>query len=127
YDEAARDLHDAQTLLRTHRPDALHELWRTHVHLGSISRTRGDPDAAIEHARAAARINSERSDTTLDDRAFTLLNLGNALYSRDPVASERVFRELLDLVPGTELEDGSRHLAAVEGIVASRDQQGRSD
>src|SRR3546814_417995 len=51
YDEATRDLEDAQRLLREHRPDALYEIWRSHLHLAAISRTLGDPDAAIEQVR----------------------------------------------------------------------------
>lgn len=124
YEEAARDLEDAQRLLRSHRPDARYELWRTHVHLAAINRTTGDTAAAIEHSRAAARITAQRDDATLDDRVFTLLNLGNALYAKDPPAAEQVYREALQLVPGTDLENGSRHLAAIGGLIATLAEQG---
>src|SRR3546814_17815831 len=85
--------------------------------LAAISRTLGDPDAAIEQVRAAARVNERRDDASLDDRVFTQLSLGGALYSRDPKAAEQVFREVLQQIRGTELEGGSRHLSALGGIV----------
>src|SRR3546814_21076168 len=68
YDEATRDLEDAQRLLREHRPDALYEIWRSHLHLAAISRTLGDPDAAIEQVREAARGNARGEDASLEDR-----------------------------------------------------------
>src|SRR3546814_5937994 len=48
-------------------------------------------------------------------------------YSRDPKAEEQVFREVLQQIRGTELEGGSRHLSALGGIVATRDQQDKND
>src|SRR3546814_1246236 len=75
YDEATRDLEDAQRLLREHRPDALYEIWRSHLHLAAISRTLGDPDAAIEQVRSAARVDRKRDDASLDDRVLQQLSL----------------------------------------------------
>src|SRR3546814_16669222 len=95
--------------------------------LAAISRTLGDPDAAIEQVRAAARVNERRDDASLDDRVFTQLSLGGALYSRDPTAAEQVFREVLQQIRGTELEGGSRRLSALGGVVATRDQQDKTD
>src|SRR3546814_5087244 len=41
--------------------------------------------------------------------------------------SEQVLREGLQQIRGTELEGGSRHLSALGGIVATRDQQDKND
>src|SRR3546814_2739165 len=74
------------------------------------------------------RISDWSSDVCSSDlRVFTQLSLGGALYSRDPKAAEQVFREVLQQIRGTELEGGSRHLSALGGIVATRDQQDKND
>lgn len=127
YDEATRDLHDAQRLLREHRPEALYELWRSHLHLASIHRTRGQLDAAIDEVRAADLVNKGREDVSLDDDVFTQLSLAGTLYSRDPQSAEQLFRQVLQQIQGTELEGSSRHLSAVTGIVASLHQQDKHD
>jgi tetratricopeptide (TPR) repeat protein len=120
FDQALADLREAQRLFVEHRPDALYQIWRTHMHRAAIHRVQGDLGTAVAEARAAVTVIGRNRDALLDERAITLLTLGSAMYADEPTAAEAVFRQALELVRGTELQDSQRHLEAVTGITASQ-------
>ncbi len=126
FDQALADLEEAQQLLLLHRPDALAELWRTHLHLGTIHRVKGNIDAALVHLRQARALNDRRS-APLDERVLTDLNIGGALIGRDPAAAEAVFREILASIRGSELEHTHRHLDALQSLGAARSLTGSAE
>lgn len=118
FDEAQADLEEAQRLLLAHKPDALAELWRTHLHLGTIHRIKGDVDTALAHLRQAQAFNDRRS-APLDERVITDLNVGGVVIGRDPHAAKAIFREILASIRGSELEDTHRHLDALQSLGAA--------
>ena len=124
YERATADLEEAQRLFQTHRPEALYQRWRTHMHLSSIHRVQGDLKAARSQVQAAAAINEQRSDVVPDERIITLLTLGNSLTTEDPAAAERVFRQALDQVEQHGFRDSGRHYEALTGLVHVRFLQG---
>ena len=116
FDQARQDLEEALALAGTDRDGSIPQRARIHWELGRLHRMRGASGQALAHIRASVALN-ETWDATANDRLRAKVSLGHALVLEDPAAAERVYREVLDELPGTGLEGSVRHSNALNGLI----------
>ena len=121
YEQARKDLEQAQALLRDGNSDAYAERTRIHRHLSQLDRFHGDGAAAQRQARAALEMGELALAETGDPEPLlsARVTLAMSLFASDPEEATAIFEEVLEAIPAHGLQDTVLHVTVLDGLGAA--------